>query len=108
MGHYRKVCGRRAEEKESEMPFVLCPPEWWSTVTHPAGMHMPKASEFSPDFPPESVGGCQRISQIPAKSVPGYLSFVTQIPLLFELKAGPSFLLSLRVLCITAVLHMHP
>lgn len=40
--------------------------------------------------------------------MPGYLSFVTQIPQLFELKARPSFLLGPRVLCMTAVLHMHP
>lgn len=96
MGHYPKACSRRAEEKELEMPFVLCPPEWWSTVARPAGVHMPKASEFSPGFPPESACWCQCISQVP------------QIPQWFKLKAGPSFLVSPRVLCVTAGLHMHP
>lgn len=76
MGHYPKVCSRRAEEKQLEMPFILCPPECWSAVTHPAGMLMPKASEFSPGFPPESMCRCRCISQ----TVPGYLSFVTQMP----------------------------
>lgn len=37
VGHYPKVCTRRAEE-ELEMPFVLYPAECWSMVTHPSGV----------------------------------------------------------------------
>lgn len=35
-------------------------------LTRPAGMRMPKASELSPDFPPESVRGWCHIGQIRA------------------------------------------
>lgn len=37
VGHYPKVCTRRAEE-ELEMPFILYPAECWSMVTHPSGV----------------------------------------------------------------------
>lgn len=81
MSHYPKVCSRRAEE-ELEMPFVLCPPECWSMVTHPSGVCCLKLQSSA-------------------------LTSHYRIPQLSELKAGLSFLLSLRVLCITAVLHTH-
>lgn len=37
VGHYPKVCSRRAKKK-LEMPFILCPPECWTVVPHPSGV----------------------------------------------------------------------
>lgn len=37
VGHYPEVCSRRAKE-ELEMPFILCPPECWTMLTHPSGV----------------------------------------------------------------------
>ena len=69
-------------------------------VAHPSSMPASQASEFSPDFPPESVWLCQCVSWIPAGFPQCRNPNPTQIPRLLELKAGPSFLVSPRVLCV--------
>lgn len=53
-------------EKELDMPFILCPAEWWSVVIRPSS-YMQVSSEFSPDFPQGTTCPCQRISQMPAR-----------------------------------------
>lgn len=79
VGHYPKVCSRRVKE-ELEMPFILCPPECWSMVTHPSGVCCPKLQSSA-------------------------LDSHYRMPLLSELKAALFSSKPEGVVCISAVLH---